>query len=367
MGTAANLTEKTLKLNISGCAKCLGARIGEASHPGPRRAQRVPRDPADLLGVQLVEPVTQALQARVWQDFQRWLDASLSATTQEEMMLHPPLLVEVLRSYGLHLYEAGHGLYEFRHLVVMAQQKFAWLKQHLAPAWQLITRWQALQPVEHRKPLHVVLYRALVVMGILRGWLRWSATIVLGFEGIARISEVLRATRGDLVLPSDQFSSVLCAAFLKVTNPKTKRRGKGRIQHLKLQDPQSVAFLEKVFGPLNEALGLFPFSAAAFRTRWNKLMEELLIPLPQRPTPASIRGGGAILAYQRGEHIQDIMWRMRVSTQSTLEHYLQEMAADSIMTRLPENSKHRIRSAALIFPLLIGHSIRKIPMCEART
>jgi len=79
------------------------------------------------------------------------------------------------------------------------------------------------------------------------------------------------------------------------------------------------------------------------------------MPKDLRPTPASIRGGGAIVAYQKGEHIQDIMWRMRIQSQTTLEHYLQEMAADSIMTRLPEVSKHRIRSAALLFPLLIEH------------
>eukprot|EP00438_Fugacium_kawagutii_P035715 Skav234674 [mRNA] locus=scaffold1131:475680:480491:- [translate_table: standard] len=367
MGVAAQLTGKQVKLSIGGCARCSACRIGEASNPGPRAARRVPRNPFDLAGVQLVEPVTQALQARVWRDFEAWLEAKLSDQARQEMLLCAPLMVEILRSYGMYLYEAGHGLYEFRHLVVLVQQRYHWLKSSMGPAWQLVTKWQALQPVEHRKPLHVILYRAIVALGLMHGWYRWSATIVLGFEGIARISEVLRATRGDLVLPSDQFSSVLCSAFLKVTNPKTKRRGKGRVQHLKLSDPQSISFLEKVFGPLNEALSLFPFSAAAFRTRWNKLLEELLVPEPHRPTPASIRGGGAILAYQRGEHITDIMWRMRISTQSTLEHYLQEMAADSIMTRLPENSKHRIRSAALIFPMLVGRSISKIPRCEART
>ena len=77
--------------------------------------------------------------------------------------------------------------------------------------------------------------------------------------------------------------------------------------------------------------------------------------LKDRRPPQS--GGGAIIAYQRGEHIQDIMWRMRVASQATLEHYLQEMAANSVMTRLPELSKQKIRSAALLYPLLIGRPV----------
>ena len=195
----------------------------------------------------------------------------------------------------------------------------------------------------------------MVVTALCKRWLRWTGTLMLGFEGIARISEVLRATRAELILPSDQFSTLFSSAFLKVLNPKTKRRGKGRVQHLKLNDRHAIAFLERTFAGLDPALSLFPLSAAAFRTRWEQILDDLAMPEDLRPTPASIRGGGAIVAYQKGEHIQDIMWRMRVQSQTTLEHYLQEMAADSIMTRLPEVSKHRIRSAALLFPLLIEH------------
>ena len=68
-----------------------------------------------------------------------------------------------------------------------------------------------------------------------------------------------------------------------------------------------------------------------------------------QPTPAGIRGGGAILAYKRGEGIQDILWRMRLTHQKTLESYLQELAADSILVRLPTTSKRRIRCAASFY------------------
>ena len=80
-----------------------------------------------------------------------------------------------------------------------------------------------------------------MVLGRLHGWHRWAATIVLGFERIARISEVLKACRGDLVLPSDQFSSILCSAFLKVSNPKTKKR-KGKDSTFEAERAQQCCF-----------------------------------------------------------------------------------------------------------------------------
>ena len=89
-------------------------------------------------------------------------------------------------------------------------------------------KWEVLQPVQHGRPLHFVLLQALVTLALCKRWFRWAGTLVLGFEGIARISEMLNATRADLVLPADQFSNLFCSTFLQVLNPNTKRRGKGR-------------------------------------------------------------------------------------------------------------------------------------------
>eukprot|EP00438_Fugacium_kawagutii_P000176 Skav214254 [mRNA] locus=scaffold2045:416029:421014:- [translate_table: standard] len=359
MAQKSGILRSRTKLNIGGCARCcsgkLCCRIGEADHPGPRRAQHVARDVQQLLGVELVEPTTKALQHKVWRAFQSWLRLHLSEETVDQLSLCPALLVVVLQSYGAYLFSKGSALYEFRHLLVLAQQLYPWARQQMNPAWALVSKWELLQPVKHRQPLHAVLFKAMMSLALMRRWYRWAATLLLGFEGIARISEVLTAFRADLVLPSDQFDVPGCAAFLRVSNPKTKRRGRGKVQHLKLKDPVSIAFLEFIFGNLDASLMLFPASSANFRTKWELLLDELLVPRVQRPTPASIRGGGAILAYQRGENIQDLMWRMRVTSQRTLEHYLQELAADTIMTKLPSDSKTRIRSAALIFPLLIEH------------
>ena len=352
MAAQMGLTPKQPKLHVAHCAKCTNARVGEAQNPGPRHAApRVARDVQQLEEVRLVNKQTQVLQDRVWADFNNWVCSVVSLAAAEQLFLCPQLAVDVLVNYGKSRFAAGAPMYEFRHLLVLAQQSQAGLRAHMTPAWRLLSKWEAVQPLQHRQPLPEVLFRAMFVVGMLWGWRRWSATLLLGFEGIARIGEVLRASRADLVLPCDSCDSVTGVAFLRVLKPKSSRRGKGRIQHLKIADANAVSFLEHVFGPLDFSLQLFPLSAGVFRRRWDKILEALLVPKSRRPTPASIRGGGAILAYKRGEPISDILWRMRLVSLTTLESYLQELAADSLLTRLPERSRCRIRSAAALFDL----------------
>lgn len=89
--------------------------IGEASHPGPRPST-VFRDPQQLLGVKLVDAGTQRIQERVWQAFDEWLSSSLSPTARQEVFLCPALAAQLLRSYGVLLFQQGKPLYELRHL-----------------------------------------------------------------------------------------------------------------------------------------------------------------------------------------------------------------------------------------------------------
>lgn len=108
----------------------------------------------------VVEPTTQLLQYKVWVEFEKWLRLQISLESFDQVFLCLPVLVLLLRSYGFFLYGAGHAMYEYRHLLVVAQQRFSGLRQYMQPAWQLITKREIFQPVQHRRPLHFVLYRA---------------------------------------------------------------------------------------------------------------------------------------------------------------------------------------------------------------
>eukprot|EP00434_Breviolum_minutum_P008186 symbB.v1.2.007217.t1/scaffold441.1/size205278/4 len=238
----------------------------------------------------------------------------------------PGLVTLVLQKYGMVLYSEGHAIYEFRHLLVLAQQKMPLIKPSISAAWQLLTKWESLQPLVHRLPLPEVLYKAMISVASMWNWKRWCATLVMVYEGIGRIGEAMRALRRDLALPSDNFVSDHLVAYMKVSQPKTRRRGRGKVQHLRIENEAAVLYMEKIFADLHPSCKLYPLSAAAFRSRWDKVLDALGVPRTDRPTPSSVRGGGAILAYRRGEAIGNIMWKMRISHQATLEAYLQETA-----------------------------------------
>ena len=343
------------KLDMPGCARCGHSRIGEAQNPGPaRRRAAQSRNADELLAAPMLEPATLLIQRRAWEHFDAWLTQHVSGETREQVFLCPSLAAHVLRTYGFEFYEKGGPLYELRHLLVYVQRYYPILKAVLGPAWDVVSRWEEVRPVQHRIPLPEILFRALFAAAMFKGWRRWAATLLLSFEGIGRIGGVLAACRRDLVLPSDMFDSDHQAVFLRVRKPKSKRRGKGRIQHLKVDRPEVVQFLDAVFSPLDSFLPLFPLSASVFRTRWEKLLTFLGIPKVFRPTPASVRGGGAIAAYRRGEPIQSILWRMRLVCQSTLESYLQELAAESFLIQLPQTTKDLIRFVSSLFPYALA-------------
>eukprot|EP00435_Cladocopium_sp_Y103_P042123 s672_g11.t1 len=342
------------KLDIAGCARSAHARIGEASHPGPRHAAPLqPRDPAALADVRLIEPVTAARQDKMLAELEAWLHARLSAETVDQLYLCPTLAAAVLKTYAMHLFTNGRKLYELRYTLIAVQHRFPHLRSSLAPVWAVVSKWELYQPLQHRKPLPELLFKAMFVLALLKGWVRWSASLLLGFEGIARIGEILAARRHDLLLPSDLAEAESAVAFLRIRLPKTRFRGRGRVQHLKIRQAACLPFLERVFGKLDPCLPLFPLSAHVFRKRWDLLLDLLQIPAAQRPTPASIRGGGAILAYRRGEPIADILWRMRLASQPTLASYLQELAAESLLAFLTPATRQRLIHVASLFPFCL--------------
>ena len=98
----------------------------------------------------------------------------------------------------------------------------------MTPARQLVSQWEEFQPVKHRQPLPSIVFQAMFVLAWLWKWKRFAGTLLAGFEGIARIGEILAVRRSDLALPSDMFDRLCTRAFIRVSRPKSLRRGKGR-------------------------------------------------------------------------------------------------------------------------------------------
>ena len=212
-----------------------------------------------------------------------------------------------LRAYGNELYSTGGSKHSFRYTLVGAQREIVTLRGNLGPAWELLSRWEAVEPVVHRTPVPEALLKAMVTVGWLRGFQRWAGCALLAFYGVARIGEVLACRREQLVLPDD-LCMATSAVFLRLDSSKTSLRGRPKIQHIRVDDAAAMELLTVAFSGLPLSEKLFPFSPAAFRTRWDRCLRALALDSSVALTPGGLRGGGAVSAYHRGTPVADIQW-----------------------------------------------------------
>ena len=133
------LKGKCRKLDLGACAKCNSGRIGEASNPGPR--MRAPERFGSLSSVQLLEPQTVQMRARLWKDFSSWVDDTLGEGTVEQLSLSPCVFVKVLEVYGEHCFSIGMSLHYYRQLIAHVQKVFPETKLFISGAWQTVSKW----------------------------------------------------------------------------------------------------------------------------------------------------------------------------------------------------------------------------------
>ena len=342
------------KLDLAGCSKTGSLRVGEAKNPGPRTR----RDPREFsLEERPVQTLTSLhLGDKRWDAFLEWASKSLKSADPLELFLQVPiLLAHSIRRFGDLDFRAGGSLCYYRHLVLAALRRAPTLRPFVGICWDLATRWSVVEPTEHRVPTPEPLMKALCTLGWMRGWKRWCGVLLLAFYGVARVGEVLNCSRKDLLLPSDLLEyDNSRSAYLLLRRSKTSFRQSARVQHLKIEAGPAVDILCKVFEGCETNSLLYEGSPGVFRKRWDFLLEQFGVADRLHVTPGGLRGGGAVSCYRRGLPVTDIVWRMRLKQVSTLEAYLQEVAAVSLLTELPESSRKSIKSAASLFDFLVA-------------
>ena len=337
-----------LKSGASFSCRCDHRSIGEAKNPGPRQQKPATRDPRRLDQVEMVRPETVAIGSAAWDSFAEWIKESMGQSVLQSCWLVPSLMGSIMGHYGRHVYESGGALFRFRHLVVYAQRMHPGFRGHLQPAWNLINRWEELEPVVHRRPLPLRMVQAMISLALFWNWTRVACVIMIAFFGCCRPGEVLQAKRRHLVFPVD-LAQTSGPMFLRISKPKPGRRGMGRVQHAKTSQESIVSFLETVFSGMHGNQPVYPGSAGAFRTRWNKLMTSLEVPLSTGLTPGGLRAGGTVNLYREGTPIMDILWALRLKNVETLQHYLQEISTQITMFDLSPAAKVSIGAFADFF------------------
>ena len=339
-------------LDPSACAKLgCSCRVGESKNPGPRR--RCARPDGDLESRPLQSQSSLFLGDSAWNSFLSWVSGRLSVDPVSVFVACPILAAMALRAYGNHLFSSGGSKHTFRYTLVGAQRALLVLKGSLGPAWELLTRWEAVEPTIHRTPVPEPLLMAMVSVGWLRGFRRWCGCALLAFYGTARIGEVLACQRKHLVLPEDLFKHS-SSIFLRLDSSKTSMRGRPRVQHVRVDDPHAIALIRLAFSDMEPGDKLFPMSHAAFRTRWDRCLAALGLNAGVHLTPGGLRGGGAVACYHKGTPIADIQWRLRLKNMATLEHYLQEVSALTALSEASNDAKSNILHAVQVFPFLVA-------------
>ena len=134
-----------------------------------------------------------------------------------------------------------------------------------------VTKWERLEPLQHRPPMPEVVVRAMCSVAASWVWREWAFTTLLCFCCIARIGEVLGAKRGDLLTALDAMEPG-CRLYLVIRSPKTRHRG-ARVQHAEAKGPDWI--LEALSGffpklPLEQPLygALLEFTGTEGTRSW---------------------------------------------------------------------------------------------------
>lgn len=340
-------------LDLASCAKVTNRRIGEAAHPGPRRRGYLPhRGTIDLSEVELLEPATVKLRAKVWDRFLSWPAAAVGNGVAEQwLIVCQPMFVQLAVAFGYSLFHGGESLHLYRQFLAHLQREHPSLRLHLSKAWLVVTKWEKVEPTVHRTPVPEALIKAMICLSWCWGWKHFAAVLAFTFYSVSRVGEVLRARRAHVLTPKDLLYETQ-TVYLRILHPKTRNRG-ARTQYSSTEVELCVNLVSEVWDRLLPDQLLYSGSPSAFRTRWNAVLKKLNIPASLHLTPGSLRGGGAIAAYRRGVPIDQLMWMMRVLHQKTLGFYLQEMVAASILPSLPGGVLAQIRLLQCILPFLV--------------
>ena len=338
----------------SECSKTGSLRAGEASNPGPRKRTAV-RNDLPLHQVQLLSAQTLALEFKVLRSFCSWCSTWFGAADLEVFFrCAPKFLADAL--YAGWLYSHGGALSNLRHLILACQRWIPAARPFMSASWDMVERWKLMVPVNHRTPISRNVVNATCVYAWHLRWYSWVGATLLAFYRAGRLGEVFKCLREDLrraPVFGDVFEDFGALVFLRLRSFKSRLRQPAKVQHMKVVDPLASKLLTKIFKALRLDAPLFRVSACQYRKRWDQLVRLLCIPTSFQLTPGGLRGGAAVYHYKNGRQIQDLLWLLRLRSQTTLETYLQEVAALYLFARLPPDARACIKNGADAFAFLL--------------
>ena len=261
-----------------------------------------------------------------------------------------------LIGFGKWLFYAGEPKYMFSETINAVVDQLPHLRGQLAAPWTTLSRWEEVEPVSRSMVMPASVLQAAISLSLLWSWPRMAAALLIGFHGLLRPSEFLPLQRADLILPRDLLShEKLC--YIRILHPKTSRFMLR--QHARISDHMTVIFLDHVFGALPPADLLFGCSSHVFRHRWNKVFNYLGFSTSEKShgiTPKSLRGSGASWFFHITEDLDRVLWRGRWQARRTLEHYLQDVMGQVLLSDLSQHKRKLVLELAAASSSLLRES-----------
>ena len=212
----------------------------------------------------------------------------------------------LLEKYGRELFKAGRPYGHYSELVNAVGSLRPRFRRSLQGAWDLAYSWLRHEPPSHHVALPWQPMVALLVTSFCWGWVRVAGVIALSWGALTTIGEVLAASRGDLVLPSDL-------------------RG-ARHQVARLDQPDLLKVIEAAFARLPKNARLWPFSGQTLRKRFYSLLGALKLPSGSDKAArgidlGSLRAGGATWLLDKSEHPELVRRRGRWISAKIMEFF----------------------------------------------
>ena len=174
-----------------------------------------------------------------------------------------------------------------------------------------------LVPVVSHPPLSWELTVLLSIQLLREGFPLIALGVLLAFDCLLRISELLRLAPEDVVFPGDcRLGVPIDRAMLRLKVTKT-----GKNQWVPISNPVVVRWLRAVLIRCQSTARLFPFSSSLFRRLFKATVAKLR--LPTSIVPHSLRHGGATRLHLSGLPLEDILLRGRWAASKSARTYIQ--------------------------------------------
>jgi len=278
------------------------------------------------------------------------LDRTMVTLTQWVTTASAEALDDLLEQYAQACFNSGRSLHDFKETINAVVDLRPRLRGCLPAAWDSAWEWRARQPGLNRIAMPPSVVRAMAVVALHWGWTDLAALILIGFLGMLRPIELLALTVQDATFTTS--SRGLELLFVFIGSPKTRRLA-ARRQHVRIDDQLVVSALRRWWPCADGAAEqhLFLGTRGDFSLMFVALLRELgLDTAPgERLTPACLRPGGATWLFHETDSPDLVRFRGRWLSTRMLEIYIQEVAGDTYMARLPAATRAKVNTVAAHF------------------